>query len=1393
MVRNMRILSIVFIFGFFSAFSQSGKKALKLAQESFYELNYNTALQEYTQASQALKAAGDWENYYVSQAERAWLELLFDDYDAFFGTIEDDVEPLLARYGEQSPEAGYFNFLLGQYFYWQEQYDSSAAYFHSSIALIQPQPKKAQHFLGFVYESLGDMYNWQDQSDSAVFYYEKAYDYLLKEIGGDKKWMVNFYNNYALCLQNISQSQKALDIHLKNLELGKVKNGSASIEVARTLQNIGVVYSDGLKDPEQAIVYYEQALEAYIKLKGNASPEVATMHYNLGNTYDALDNHEKSIHHGRIAINLRRKNAGENDLGTARAYSSQGNHFYNNGDFEEAITHYTKSLKIFETNYDTSHRLTLRERERLADALNSFDREQEALPFYLQNIEIIQEMPDSDSLLTAKTYQDAANCYADLDQTEKAIGLYQTALDYFKVDTLNKWHIKCMSDFAKALNDYYQFFDAKTLAEKALALAIEIDLNPRERYTIHRNLSFILKELNQLREALREFKLAVQLAEHGLNADHPFKISLYNNLGLYYADLGLYDSASMFYKKSIELTEKLYGEKDHNATYALNNYAIALMHQGKSEEALTHSKRSVDISESSFDSNSPELAGDYLNYGILLDNIGRPYEAIEMMEKALNIYRSVDAHSKDVALCYNNLGTVYQNINQEFKAKTLYEIAIQLYEGIYGKNSRDAILVRINAIEAIGYDYDAALKELKKLIPLTTELSDQTLLASLYEKSARFYDLVGQEEQAIAHFDSAIALYENTYGSMSSKVYACLVNKSLALEQLEKYDEEVVLLNKAMEILTQTHDDESEKTRVRHILIGALKANGKPQEARALIEQTEQDLKFFSARISYHQHYLFYVQKAKYLLEFESDQLEPIFETIALANDFKQKGQSQLLNESDQITNAYAASNTLGLEVAILAHDRAPTDKTLDRILYFMEASKSSVLTRSISNRSFADTDVDRQLFEKKALLVRVDAALSIAEEPSVIARLHDRKLEILTAIESLEQTTMKWVDEPREISTSALQESLEEGTAVLQYDFTRDTLVSLLITKNSTKVSYHNYDENAFSKSLLALNNSVLFKISAALDAAGKRVYESLFDPVEKHLESESISKLIIIPSGPLNTLPFELLRRSGEDPFLIEKYQITYHNSLSLREAIATRELKERPSEMIAFAPVFDQNNKLNLDASRFVREAIAPSLGTSRSFSFDQELQPLPGTKTEVEQLNSLFEGATINAQYFLQSEASEDRVKALDYNKVKYLHFATHGFVNALNPNKSGLFLDPSSNGIEDGILFANEIELLQLNAELVSLSACETGLGTYFMGEGIVGLSRSFFLAGARRVLVSQWKVNDESTKQLMINFYHELLSTGNYAQSLQKAKIKLIQSEQFNHPYYWAPFKLIGY
>jgi len=117
---------------------------------------------------------------------------------------------------------------------------------------------------------------------------------------------------------------------------------------------------------------------------------------------------------------------------------------------------------------------------------------------------------------------------------------------------------------------------------------------------------------------------------------------------------------------------------------------------------------------------------------------------------------------------------------------------------------------------------------------------------------------------------------------------------------------------------------------------------------------------------------------------------------------------------------------------------------------------------------------------------------------------------------------------------------------------------------------------------------------------------------------------------------------------------------------------------------------------------------------------------------------------------------------------------------------------SSTPTEDGLLQVYEIFDLKLNAELVVLSACETGLGKQVKGEGLVGLTHAFFYAGTSSVLVSLWKVQDRSTADLMVNFYQELDAGKNKAESLRQAKLRMIQQNRYAHPYYWAPFVLVG-
>ena len=141
----------------------------------------------------------------------------------------------------------------------------------------------------------------------------------------------------------------------------------------------------------------------------------------------------------------------------------------------------------------------------------------------------------------------------------------------------------------------------------------------------------------------------------------------------------------------------------------------------------------------------------------------------------------------------------------------------------------------------------------------------------------------------------------------------------------------------------------------------------------------------------------------------------------------------------------------------------------------------------------------------------------------------------------------------------------------------------------------------------------------------------------------------------------------------------------------------------------------------------------------------------------------------------------------------MHFATHGLLNEKNPRLSGLVLARDDTSKEDGVLRLGEVYNLRLAADLVVLSACETGLGQVARGEGTIGLTRGFLYAGAASALVSLWQVSDATTSDLMVDFYDAMLRGTDKPTALREAKRRLIRRQpEYAKPYYWAPFILIG-
>jgi CHAT domain-containing protein len=274
--------------------------------------------------------------------------------------------------------------------------------------------------------------------------------------------------------------------------------------------------------------------------------------------------------------------------------------------------------------------------------------------------------------------------------------------------------------------------------------------------------------------------------------------------------------------------------------------------------------------------------------------------------------------------------------------------------------------------------------------------------------------------------------------------------------------------------------------------------------------------------------------------------------------------------------------------------------------------------------------------------------------------------------------------------------------------------------------------------------------------------------------------TQLIVIQDGILHYVPFETL--IGQDgQHLVEHQTISYAPSASILPQLKRDHTPDVRKELLAVGdPTLPSIP--GRDLPQLVR-----AVYTRAGFSFG----PLPYAGRELNEIAGLFPAGQVKIIVGAQlTEATLKRERLAEY---KRLHFASHALVDERVPDRSGIVLSAAADG-EDGILRVPQILRLRIDADLVVLSACQTALGKLVRGEGMLGLSRAFLTSGAARVIVSGWEVNDLSTADFMKTFYTFLRENIPPAEALRQAKLSLLHSSSpaYRHPYYWAPFILLG-
>lgn len=482
--------------------------------------------------------------------------------------------------------------------------------------------------------------------------------------------------------------------------------------------------------------------------------------------------------------------------------------------------------------------------------------------------------------------------------------------------------------------------------------------------------------------------------------------------------------------------------------------------------------------------------------------------------------------------------------------------------------------------------------------------------------------------------------------------------------------------------------------------------------------------------------------------------------------------------------------------------------KNPEKALSLAEQDKASLLLEATQDkRSYKFGGVPDSLTqEEKSLnnsLSQIEAKLLTVKDENQKNKLLSllnkksikvRKLKALIQKKYPKYAAFKYDDQI--VKLEEIQAKLPAKTAVLEYVLSKNHLFTFLISSSETKILIQDINSDSLAKQI-QLYHSALSDYSSLYknDPQSKQLYkekahwfyQQTIAPVKTYMKE--VEHLIIIPDNELGHLPFEsfLVEQPEMADFdfagfhyLLKDYSISYDYSLTLWNQNNDKKSKQNNKKILGIASNYSKIGGENRGIDRL---PVYRNLG--------DHLQALPAARAEVERLAKDYSG------YFaFDSLASERNFKAIakDY---AIIHLAMHGLLNQKEPILSSLAFTEDGDSLENNFLQAYEISKMELNADLVVLSACETGYGRFERGNGIASLARSFMYAGVPALVVSLWQVNDASTSIVMKNFYDKLAEGLNKAEALRQAKLDYIESAAANnpiaaHPAFWAAFVQLG-
>jgi CHAT domain-containing protein/uncharacterized protein HemY len=1065
-----------------------------------------------------------------------------------------------------------------------------------------------------------------------------------------------------------------------------------------------------------------------------------------------------------------------------------GNSLFQTKQLEKALSTFQKTLEITKRNQDPEGQIL--SLLKIGEIYRSQQQYPQALQPFQQALTIAKPLPDP-SMFNGVLFI-LGRTYDDLAQYDKAIALYQDALKRTEAAQDEGTAAMVANNLATIYQQQGLYQQSQPLYDRALATTRKLQPRYQSSITPEQIAQICVAPQTDQAPHIRIIKLFCnnkaippqtlianvdRLRNTYLQSLQKLESSIINNLGIITARLGNYPAAIKLHEQSVTIAEKL-NEPVTLAT-SWNNLGNLYTNQGEYNKAIDFYQRSLKILQAN---GARDLEATTLNnLAQIYHHQGDFRQAIALCNQGLAIVRETgNIHQQATIL--NNLGNSHNSLAEYEQAQTFAKQALGLYQKVGDREGETTALSNVAIIAEAQGDFETSIKTQQQALKIAQEIGTKEKEMNITANMGRSYSDQGQYAKAFALYDKALAMSRQL--GIPSWEITTLINQAQTYREIGRYDKALALFNQA----NQQSQKLGEQVNLGFGLVGSAGILLEQGQANQAIAPLQTALKIQQAAGA--KRGQIYSLRSLGGLATKTDNptegLKNLQQALTMSRELGLPVEEGiLLQDIAQIqldTKQYTEAQTTAQQAAKLSRkttDRPNEAKSLTILGAALLATNQpnlaqTALTEAATNwESMRPGLKDR---DKVSLLETQTQTYRLLQRSLVAQNKSDQALEVSERgrARAFVELFANRIGNANNVAIPKLAEiqaiAREQKATLVQYSMVSDRELYIWVIKPNGQISFRQGNlEASLPKVIQATRNKIGVRSRAAIRQVQiaevtpspqgdlKFLHQALIAPIAADLPQDDKEPVIIVPQGSLFMVPFAALE-DGQGKALIEKHTISVAPSLQAIEL--SRNLK----------------NRINGQGNVIVGNPTMPKLEAIM-------LDPLPGAEKE-----AIAIGQLLATKPLIGNAASKPEV-IRQMQTAGVIHLATHGLLDTFRGDVPGaIALAPGSD--RDGLLTAGEIAEMKLKADLVVLSACSTGKGD-ITGDGVIGLSRSLFLAGVPSVVVSLWDVDDASTEKLMTEFYRNWQEKKlDKAQALRQAMLTTKQS--FREPWHWAAFNLIG-